>query len=78
MIQFKLLTVTIKDSVPTDHFLCKLDGVLNLSFVYQITASLYSKKHGHPPIDPIALVKYLMVGLECQIELRTQTDVALR
>ena len=56
----------------------------DLSFVYEIAAPLYSKKLGRPPIDPVILVKYLLVGFlygipsERQIELRIQTDIALR
>ena len=45
---------------------------------------MYSRKYGRPPIDPVVLVKYLLVGFlygipsERQIEQRVQTDVALR
>ena len=66
------------------HFLRKLEAVLDLSFVYEETAGLYSRKYGRPPIDPVVLVKYLLVGYlygipsERQIEQRIQTDVALR
>ena len=80
----KLHVVTIEDLVPQDHFLRKLDGALDLSFVYKETATLYNKKYGRPPIDPVVLVKYLLVGYlygipsERQIEQRGQTDVALR
>ena len=55
-----------------------------MSFVYEETAGLYSRKYGRPPIDPVVLVKYLLVGFlygipsERQIEQRIQTDVALR
>ena len=57
---------------------------LDLSFVYEETSPLYSRKYGRPPIDPVVLVKYLLVGFlygipsERQIEQRVQTDVALR
>ena len=53
-------------------------------FVYEETSPLYSRKYGRPPIDPVVLVKYLLVGFlygipsERQIEQRVQTDVALR
>ena len=82
--QMKLHMVTIEDLVPERHFLRKLDGVLDLSFVYEETAHLYSRRYGRPPIDPVMLVKYLLVGFlygipsERQIEQRIQTDVALR
>lgn len=84
MLQLKLHMVTIEDLVPEDHFLRKLDAALDLSFVYEETEGLYSKKYGRPPIDPVVLVKYLLVGFlygipsERQIEQRIQTDVALR
>lgn len=84
MLQLKLHMVTIEDLVPEDHFLRKLDAALDLSFVYEETEKLYSKKYGRPPIDHVVLVKYLLVGFlygipsERQIEQRIQTDVALR
>ena len=70
--------------MPQEHFLRKLERVLELSFVYEETTHMYSRKYGRPPIDPVVLVKYLLVGFlygipsERQIEQRIQTDVALR
>ncbi len=55
-----------------------------MSFVREETAHLYSGRYGRPPVDPVVLVKYLLVGFlygipsERQIEQRIQTDVALR
>ena len=82
--QYGWHTLTIEDLVPANHFLRKLQAVLDLSFVYEMTAPFYSKRFGRPPIDPAMLVKYLLVGFlygipsERQIEQRIQTDVALR
>ena len=82
--QLKLHMVTIEDLVPAGHFLRKLEAALDLSFVRAETARLYSRRFGRPPIDPVVLVKYLLVGYlygipsERQIEQRIQTDVALR
>lgn len=82
--QLALHMVTIEDLVPEGHFLRKLEATLDLSFVYEETSHLYSRKYGRPPIDPVVLVKYLLVGFlygipsERQIEQRIQTDVALR
>lgn len=70
--------------MPQDHFLRRLEAALDLSFVRVETAHLYSRRYGRPPIDPVVLVKYLLVGFlygipsERQIEQRIQTDVALR
>ena len=82
--QLKLHIVTIEDLVPQEHFLRRLEAALDLSFVYHETEKLYSRRYGRPPIDPVVLVKHLLVGYlygipsERQIEQRIQTDVALR
>lgn len=82
--QLKLHMVTIEDLVPEGHFLRKLEAALDLSFVHEETSHLYNRRYGRPPIDPVVLVKYLLVGYlygipsERQIEQRIQTDVALR
>ena len=82
--QLKYHMITIEDLVPKGHFLRKLEAALDLSFVYEETSHLYSRRYGRPPIDPVVLVKYLLVGFlygipsERQIEQRIQTDVALR
>ena len=60
--QLKLHMVTIEDLVPEGHFLRRLEQALDLSFVYEETVYLYSRKYGRPPIDPVVLVKYLLVG----------------
>ena len=82
--QLAMHMVTIEDLIPQQHFLRKLEATLDLSFVYGETARLYSRKFGRPPIDPVVIVKYLLVGFlygipsERQIEQRIQTDIALR
>lgn len=82
--QLKLHMVTIEDLVPADHFLRKLAASLDLSFVYEETAHMYCRRYGRPPIDPVVLVKYLLVGYlygipsERQIEERISDSIALR
>lgn len=76
--------VTLEELVPAGHFLRKLESALDLSFVREASAAFYSKRYGRPPIDPVVMVKYVLVGYlygipsERQIEQRIQTDVALR
>ena len=82
--QLKLHMVTIEELMPQENFLRTREAAMDLSFVYEETSPLYSRKYGRPPIDPVVLVKYLLVGFlygipsERQIEQRVQTDVALR
>lgn len=82
--QLKIHVITIEGLVPAGHLLRKLDAILDFSFVYEETAGLYHQRCGRPPIDPVVLVKYLLVGFlygipsKRQIEQRIQTDAALR
>jgi transposase len=68
--------VTIEALVPAKHFLQKLEAAVDLSFVYEETAHLYSRRYGRPPIDPVVMVKYLLLGFlygipsERQVEAR--------
>ena len=82
--QLRLHTVTIEDFVPANHFLRKLDAVLDLSFIHDVAEDLYSKGKGRPSIDPIMLVKYLLIGYlygiesERRIEQEIQVNMAYR
>lgn len=81
--QLSLCTYTIEDLVPQDHLVRKLEAALDLNIIYEETRALYSKI-GRPGVDPVVLVKYLLIGYlfgipsERQIAWRIQTDVALR
>lgn len=82
--QLQYHLITIEDLVPQDHFLRQLEAAMNWSSVYEETRGMYNQRIGRPPIDPVVLVKYVLVGFlygipsERQIEQRIQTDVALR
>ena len=82
--QLKYHLITIEDLVPAEHVLRKLDTALDLSFVQEETAHLYSRRYGRPPIDPVVLVKYLLLGFlygipsERQIEARCADSNAFR
>lgn len=39
----------------------KLYTVLNLDFIYEETEAMYSKM-GHPSVDPVVLVRFLLIG----------------
>ena len=82
--QLKYHMITIEDLVPEDHLLRKLERSLDMSFVHKETSHLYSRKYGRPPIDPVVMVKYLLVGFlygipsERQIEERCTDSNAFR
>lgn len=59
--QQKMFFGTIEDLMPKEHFLRDLDRLVDFSFIYEKVESLYSNT-GRPSIDPIVLVKMLLIG----------------
>ena len=59
--QCRLLAVTMEELISENHFLRKLDAAISFDFVYDIVAPLYSAQ-GRPSIDPVILVKMLLLG----------------
>ena len=82
--QLKMHCITIEDLVPKEHFLRKVDEHVDFSFIYDEVKELYSTKTGRPSIDPVVLVKYLLVGFlygipsERRIEQEIQVNTAYR
>ena len=82
--QIKLHCLTIEDLVPVDHFLRKLDAMVDFSFVYDEVRDLYCENNGRPGIDPVVLVKSLLIGYlygiesERRIEQEIQVNMAYR
>jgi len=82
--QIKFHTLTIENLVPEDHFLRKLDRLVDFSFIYEETKEYYCHHNGRPSIDPVILVKYLLVGYlygiesERRIEQEIQVNMAYR
>jgi len=53
--------INLDSLVPDDHFLKRLDSLVSFNFVRDITKDYYSHT-GKPSIDPVVLVKMLLVG----------------
>jgi transposase len=76
--------LTIEDLVPENHFLRKLEQLIDFSFIYEETKEFYCHNNGRPSIDPVILVKYLLVGFlygiesERRLEQEIQVNVAYR
>lgn len=60
-VQARIYSVTYSELISENHFLRKLDGVIDFNIIYQKTAPLYSKV-GRPSIDPVVLIKLLLIG----------------
>ncbi len=61
-VQLKLHSVTIEDLVPQDHMLRKIEAAVDFSFIYDEVRDLYCADNGRKSIDPVILMKYLLVG----------------
>ena len=83
-IQQKIHCITIESLVPEEHFLRKIDRLIDFSFIYNEVRHLYCSNNGRPSIDPVMLVKYLLVGYlygiesERRIEQEIQVNMAYR
>ena len=51
----------LDDHVPTDHLLCGIDAVLDLSWLRTELSSFYSHM-GRPSVDPELMIRMLLVG----------------
>ncbi len=66
--QMKFHMITIESMVPEDHLLRKVADRIDFSFIYELTENLYCHNNGRPSIDPVILVKYLLIGFLYGIE----------
>lgn len=82
-VQQKMLCVTLESLMPQEHFLRRLDGLMDFSFIYQRVESLYSRR-GRPSIDPVVVVKMLLLGYmygidsERRLEQEVRVNIAYR
>lgn len=53
--------INLDSLVPNDHFLKRLNNLISFDFVRDITKDYYPNT-GKPSIDPVALVKMLLIG----------------
>lgn len=54
--------VNVEELVPKNHFLRKVDAVLDLSFVREAVAECYSASRGRPSVDPELALKMMLLG----------------
>ena len=53
---------SLRDLIPADHVLVRVDGVLDLSWLAGAVADLYADGMGRPGIDPEAAVRLMLAG----------------
>jgi transposase len=60
--QGKLHTLTIEGLVPQDNLFRKIQSLVDFSFVHDEAKAFYCAKNGRPSVDPVVVVKYLLIG----------------
>lgn len=53
--------VWMDDLVPPDHLLRKIESAVNFEKIYEMVEDLYSEDKGRPSIDPVVLVKMVLI-----------------
>jgi transposase len=70
--------------IPQGHFYERLAQVLDLAFVYRLTAPLYATRLGRPSLDPVVFFKCMLVGFfenivaDTELEYRIADSLTLR
>lgn len=53
--------VSIDALVPKNHLLRAIEASIDFEFIYDEVKDLYSENHGRPSIDPVVLIKLIML-----------------
>lgn len=65
--------VSIEQLVPQDHLLRKIDKAIDFSFIYDLVEDRYSASTGRPSIDPVVLIKIVLIQFLYGIRSMRQT-----
>lgn len=74
----------LRDLVPDDHILKRVDRVLDLSWLHGEVSDCYCSDNGRPSIDPEAALRLMLAGYlegivhDRKLMRRAQTDIAIR
>jgi len=69
--QFEL--TCIDELVPENHLLRAIERSIDFNFIYDEVKDLYSEDHGRPSVDPVVLIKLLMLQALYGIKSMRQT-----
>lgn len=81
--QLKMTFLTMEELMPEKHFLRYLERCVDFSFIYDIVEPLYARV-GRPSVDPVWLVKMLLLGYlygipsERKLEQEVRVNIAFR
>jgi len=76
-----MLLPSLESFIPEDHYLRRLDKVLDLSFIHDFVSDKYCQTNGRPSIDPEVVVRLFLIqaidGITHVRELMRQVQVNL-
>lgn len=75
--QMKIFFGTLDELMPKEHFLRDLDNIVDFNFIYNKVETLYSNT-GRPSIDPVMLIKMLLLGYLYGIESERKLEQEVR
>ncbi len=65
--------VSVEQLVPKSHILRKIDKYIDFDFIYDLVEDKYSETSGRPSIDPVVLIKLVMLQYFFNIRSMRQT-----
>jgi transposase len=68
-----LQVVCVEDMVPQDHILRKISKAIDFSFIYDLVRDKYCEDNGRPSIDPVVLIKIVLLQYMFGIRSMRQT-----
>ncbi|MEQ8199786.1 MAG: IS1182 family transposase [Syntrophomonadaceae bacterium] len=81
--QLQMIILDMDAMIPPSHLLKKIDQIVDFSFIYERAAGLYAT-NGRPSIDPVVLIKMLLIGYmygiksERRLEQEVNLNIAYR
>jgi transposase len=60
--QLEFFAGSLRDLIPDDHVLARVDRVLDLSWLRAEVTELYCPDNGRPGIDPEAAIRLMLAG----------------
>lgn len=51
----------LEELVPKDHLVRQVDAAINLDFIYDVVGHTYCENNGSPSVDPVVLIKIVMI-----------------
>ncbi len=59
--QMEMIIINHEEMIPNEHLLKRIDKTISFEFIYEIMSPYYSKL-GRPSIDPVSVIKMLLIG----------------